>query len=222
MPWDPTWEAVFAARDWGRYPPEELVRFAARRYPPGAGRKGVSVLELGCGAGANLWFLAREGFAVSGLDGSASALVRAERRLREDGLSAELRRVDASDLAVAFPAEAFDAVVDVACLQHNDPASARSILSQVSVVLKPGGRVFSMLVARGSHGDPARAASIPSTESAAGPAPTEGKGYCRFASLEDVKALFEAFAAVEIEYSVRSLQGRKRWYKQWVVEATKG
>ena len=64
MSWDPTWEDIFRNRQWGRYPPEELVRFTARRYFQALDRKAVSMLEIGCGAGANIWFLAREGFDV--------------------------------------------------------------------------------------------------------------------------------------------------------------
>ena len=58
--WDAQWEEVFRSRKWGRYPPEELVRFIATHFkdtrsPP------ATILELGCGGGANTWFMARQG-----------------------------------------------------------------------------------------------------------------------------------------------------------------
>jgi len=47
MTWDPVWERIFRSREqWGRYPPEELVRFMARHYYQVADRREVRVLEV--------------------------------------------------------------------------------------------------------------------------------------------------------------------------------
>jgi len=56
VPIDPVWEELYRTKRWGRYPPEELVRFVARTFPAPAGRRAI---DLGCGGGANTWFLAR-------------------------------------------------------------------------------------------------------------------------------------------------------------------
>src|SRR6218665_938871 len=61
------WDEKFRSRSWGRYPPEDLVRFMGRRFRA-ADKGAVKVLEVGCGPGANLWFMHREGFAVHGID----------------------------------------------------------------------------------------------------------------------------------------------------------
>jgi cyclopropane fatty-acyl-phospholipid synthase-like methyltransferase len=37
-------------------------------------RKEIKILELGFGTGANLWFAAREGFSVFGVEGSKTAV----------------------------------------------------------------------------------------------------------------------------------------------------
>ena len=37
-------------------------------------RKNINMLEVGCGSGANLWMLAKEGFNAFGLDESKEAL----------------------------------------------------------------------------------------------------------------------------------------------------
>jgi len=53
-----------------RYPNEELLRFFGRHYfllPPEQRRK-IRILEVGCGSGANLWMIAREGFEAHGID----------------------------------------------------------------------------------------------------------------------------------------------------------
>ncbi len=52
---------------------EELVRFVSRCEPIEV--RGLrKFLDLGCGAGANLWMLAREGFDAYGIDSSPTAL----------------------------------------------------------------------------------------------------------------------------------------------------
>src|ERR1700722_13214770 len=72
--WDPVWEQIFANQSWGKYPPEELIRFVARNYYRAANRGDIKILEVGCGAGACIWYMAREGFCATGIDGSPSAI----------------------------------------------------------------------------------------------------------------------------------------------------
>jgi len=88
--WDPVWEQIFASQSWGKYPPEALIRFIARNYYKAPDRKRISILEVGCGPGACVWYMAREGFSVTGIDGSPSALRQANDLLKKDQLSAEL------------------------------------------------------------------------------------------------------------------------------------
>src|ERR1700730_11711421 len=89
--WDPAWEKLFRAREWGRYPNEHLVRFVARNFYSAPDRTKVCILDLGCGQGPNTWYMAREGFSVSGIDGSQSALTQARDRLESENLKADLR-----------------------------------------------------------------------------------------------------------------------------------
>ena len=110
MSWDPTWEQMFRTRDWGRYPPEELIRFVARHFFSVSDRRQVRVLEIGCGTGANIWFLAREGFDAYGIDGSKTAMVKAEQRLQEEGLKAHLQVGDIISLSNFYPPSYFPSV----------------------------------------------------------------------------------------------------------------
>ena len=68
--WDPIWEEVHRSCEWGQYPPEELIRFVARKFAKADDRGKVQLLELGCAVGANIWFLAREGYSAWGIEGS--------------------------------------------------------------------------------------------------------------------------------------------------------
>ncbi len=148
------WEEKFASRAWGRYPPEDLVRFMGRNYKH-ADRSAVRVLEVGCGPGANVWFLHREGFAVSAIDISPTGIALCAKRLEDE--NAGLHTV-APDLKVGnfqtLPWEdaTFDVVVDIFAIYANTLEVIESALSEVARVLKPNGRFYAKLWGRESTG----------------------------------------------------------------------
>src|SRR4051812_45766919 len=82
------WERIFRDREsWGRYPPEELIRFVAAHYYSVPRRHDISFLEVGCGPGAGpSWYLAREGFRLTGIDGSPTAIDKSRARFANEGL----------------------------------------------------------------------------------------------------------------------------------------
>lgn len=88
---DPIWEQVFSSREWGKYPPEHVVRFVARNFYGLPNRAVVRLLEIGCGPGTNVSFMTREGFSTSGIDGSPTAIRKAGDRLARENLHADLR-----------------------------------------------------------------------------------------------------------------------------------
>src|SRR3989344_8080282 len=77
-----------------RYPNEALVQFLAAHFfdLSKAARKRIKILELGCGSGANLWMLAREGFDTYGVDAAPTALSLCKKMLHSWKVSAHLRR----------------------------------------------------------------------------------------------------------------------------------
>jgi SAM-dependent methyltransferase len=134
------WEQKYAAGHQQRYPWDSVVsfvfRYASKDRPPAESR----ILELGFGTGSNLWFAAREGFAVSGIEASASAVKRAHERFRADGLSGDLRV--GSFTALPFPDAHFDLVVDrcsLTCVEFEEIARA---LNELARVAKPGAYFF--------------------------------------------------------------------------------
>lgn len=138
--WDPIWESVFANQAWGRYPAESLIRFIARNYYARK-RDSVRILEIGCGAGANVWYMAREGFDVYGIDGSRTAINYAQERMRREGVAADLRVGDI--VSLPYDSEMFDAVIDVECLYSNSEKNAQKIMTEVSRVLRKDGMLYS-------------------------------------------------------------------------------
>ena len=67
------WEERYNKRDVvNRYPHEDVIGFMLRNYK--ADKDKVKVLDLGCGTGNNLVFLAKEGYDYYGIDYSHSAI----------------------------------------------------------------------------------------------------------------------------------------------------
>lgn len=140
MSWDATWEDVFRNRDWGKYPSESLIRFVARNYYSKS-RNEIKILEVGCGTGANLWFIAREGMQAYGVDGSATAIEKAKARMDEESVKVNLKVGDI--IKLDYPDNYFDAVIDVECLSHNSIENCKKIFSEINRVLKPQGKFYS-------------------------------------------------------------------------------
>ena len=141
------WDDKFRLQEWGRYPPEDLVRFMGRNYKH-AQKSSVRVLEVGCGPGANLWFLHREGFAVSGIDVSPSAIDIATKRMATEnsGCLAPTPDLRVGNFGALPWADAtFDVVIDIFAVYANTTDIIAGTVREIARVLKPGGRFYAKL-----------------------------------------------------------------------------
>ena len=100
-------------------------------------QRGLRMLEVGCGRGNALPQLARllRPRGLVGLDVDESSLAAAARRLRTEGIGAELIHGDVRDLP--FPDATFDLVIDFGTCFH--VARSDLALQQIARVLVPGG-----------------------------------------------------------------------------------
>ncbi|EAJ7575772.1 class I SAM-dependent methyltransferase, partial [Campylobacter upsaliensis] len=149
------WEEIFSKKEWGKYPSESVIRFIARNFYNAKDRNAIKILELGLGTGANLWFCAREGFKVSGIEWSKTGVERFKARLKEEKLSTQIEQIEIGDYLEKlddFKDESFDAVIDVASLCCNDREKTRQIFLKAFKKLKVGGKFFSTALGRGALG----------------------------------------------------------------------
>lgn len=132
------WDSWNAGRGpW--YPHAKVIQFCLRRYAPDS-RGAVRALDLGCGSGANTWFLAREGFATIATDFSPNAIETTAARLRDDGLDATLRVEPATE--IGEPDGTVDLVLCIGVLDAIGPASAARTMAETRRILAPGGRAL--------------------------------------------------------------------------------
>jgi ubiquinone/menaquinone biosynthesis C-methylase UbiE len=136
---DPRWHESFFGEDWLRVAlsiPDERADqqtdfvVEALSLEPGA-----RVLDLACGHGRHTARLARRGFAVTGLDVSASSLALA----RENEPAASYVEADMRELPLEDGS--FDAVINLftAFGYFEDEADDQRVLHEVARVLAPGG-----------------------------------------------------------------------------------
>lgn len=135
---DPIWEEKYSQGHSQRYPWDMVVSFVVRHYPRHKLRHEVRILEVGCGTGSNLWFAAREGFQVAGIDASPSAIAYAQKRFAEEGLTGDLRLGDFTQLP--FESDSFDLVIDRSAITCCGLSAAKQVVAEVRRVLQVRGK----------------------------------------------------------------------------------
>ena len=102
MIWDPIWEQVFWSRDWGKYPPEELIRFVARNYYAAPDHAQVGILEVGAEPERISGTCREKVLAPTGSMVRSMAIEKTRQRLKEESLAASLEVGDATVLKKIF------------------------------------------------------------------------------------------------------------------------
>jgi ubiquinone/menaquinone biosynthesis C-methylase UbiE len=121
------------------------ARYALEPYIPEfaqfASARGLKVLEIGVGMGADYLEWLKAGALATGIDLSAASLERARHRCELAGYHADLRVADAEHLP--FSDGTFDVVYSYGVMHHS-PDTAQC-LREARRVLKPGGQARIML-----------------------------------------------------------------------------
>lgn len=126
-----------------KYPNESLISFLASYYfhIPIKERRQLNILELGCGSGANLWMVAREGFNTYGIDCTPTSLHLCLEMLTNYETSATL--VQGDIIHLPFQDCFFDIVFDVVTMQHLSYKQHQQCYNEIFRILRLGGRFFS-------------------------------------------------------------------------------
>ncbi|MFJ5262364.1 class I SAM-dependent methyltransferase [Streptomyces sp. NPDC088387] len=129
------WEARYRdnGRVWSGKPNELLVREASELTPGTA-------LDLGCGEGGDLVWLASRGWRVTGTDISATALERAALHADEAGVGDRVS-FERHELGVAFPEGTFD-LVSAHYLQSPVKLDQDAVLRSAAAAVAPGGTLL--------------------------------------------------------------------------------
>ena len=111
-------------------PAPELVRTIAS-LPPGRG------LDIGCGTGTNLLYLAQHLWTVTGIDFAAGAIAKARRKLR--AYSPVLLAADATKLATLNLPGPYNLALDMGCFHSLTDEGRTAYALGLERWMKPGG-----------------------------------------------------------------------------------
>jgi ubiquinone/menaquinone biosynthesis C-methylase UbiE len=121
------------------------ARYTLEPHIPGfaqfSAARGLRVLEIGVGMGADYEQWLKAGALATGVDLSAASLNRARQRCEKAGLHPDLRVADAENLP--FPNDSFDVVYSYGVMHHSTDTAA--CLREARRVLRPGGQARIML-----------------------------------------------------------------------------
>jgi SAM-dependent methyltransferase len=125
--WAP-WDAIGVRQD--------LVAFLERRDidPQGFPRS----VDLGCGTGANVVYMAQQGFDSWGVDFSEVAVAKARRRAGEAGVEVELAVGDLTAPAIVGLEGPFDVLIDFGTLDDLSPETRHLMADTVTRLSRPG------------------------------------------------------------------------------------
>lgn len=141
--WEESFEEAIA---WGAYntaPVEALVRtvsYYLRERMLSGDYRGLHFLEMGCGAGPNLLWLAQKGIRVSGVDIAPTALRLARATLERHGCADRVGHlVEGSVSKVPLDDGTFEGIVEACVFQHLPRAERVAAFGEVRRLLRPGG-----------------------------------------------------------------------------------
>ena len=135
------WEDIYMkGNQMNKYPYDDIVTFLYRNSPKNIDRKNIKILEVGCGAGNNLWFAAREGFNVTGIDISESAINYVRKRFEKDNLQGNF--IVGNFIELPFKDEEFDLIIDRAGLTYLSFDDCKNAMNEINRILKVNGMMY--------------------------------------------------------------------------------
>lgn len=238
--WEASFEEQIARHAYNTAPVEAVVRtlsYYLRDRAPSGALPELHFLELGCGAGPNLIWLAEKGMRVSGVDITPTALTLARRNLERAGYRDRIGVfVESTVSDVPFRNGAFDGIVEACVFQHLAKGDRVKAFAEVKRLLKPGGVFVGYMLDAGHTVFQAR--QVDQLEDDPGTLILEeggsrmyltNIGLSHFYRKEELAALLDGFSVVDpclTTYELPASEARKRGYtpyrqSMWTVLAIK-
>lgn len=216
MTFSTEWEGLFRGdTHLSQWPWSDLVSYVYRYAHPEAGFR--RVLEVGCGAGANIPLFLRLGMDYWAVEGSPTIVARLHTAFPELAES-----IVVGDFTCEIPFEGpFDLVVDRGSLTHNDTASIRQALRLIHERLRPGGKLLGIDWFSDAHGDSSAGVAVDAhTRRDIPEGHLKGTGQVHFSSREHLLGLLSegGFVLERLEHkrnevSIPSDGGCLAWWK---------
>ena len=207
------WDNIFKKKNWGEYPAEELIRFNKNFL--NHNKKYKKLLELGCGTGGNLWYFAKEGYSITGIDISKNALRKAKIKINSEVKNWKGNLIQADITNYNFKTNKFDVIIDnefSCCLDFNE---TMILYQSLYKALNKKGKIFIRAFSNKSYGFSTGKKLSHNTF-----LPKVGNtkmGLQRFTSKSDIKKLYNNFDLIYLEKINRSINNLKDKIEEWII-----
>lgn len=137
--WESSFDEQIARGAYNTAPVEALIRSTAY-WLRDQEKRPLHFLEMGCGAGPTLVWLAQKGITVSGIDIATNALELARQNLTRNGYAERIGQlVEGTVVKTPFADASFDGILESCVFQHIPRAERIETFREVARLLKPGG-----------------------------------------------------------------------------------
>lgn len=192
--------------EWNRaggpsYPHAKVIQYCFRHFPPET-RASVHALDFGCGGGVNTAFMAREGFQVTGIDGSSVGVQNTRQRLLNEELEGAVHWMSLEELDL-MPAS-FNLMICIGVLECTGPELADKAMNLLMPALAPGASALFVFASDQDY------RSWPEAR-------PQLYGYSR----QEVDALFDhKFKQLQVDRYITTFDGGQREHNDWLVTAS--
>lgn len=169
-------------------PPPELIALADAMQPG-------KVLDLGCGYGRTVRYLAARGWTADGVDFVELAIDEARKRLGEVPFAKRVRFFHSTVTAMPYLDQPYDLIVDIGCMHSLTEASLRAYAAEVTRLLQSGGTY--LLFAHINDGE------------------EEGEDAPKGIAEAQIHALFSHFELIRAEYGETQVEDKPPWASAW-------
>jgi len=204
------WDRILPEKVYSPKEPDEPVA----SFISSLKKRRARVLDLACGAGRHVIFVAEQGFEANGADISGTGLKLTKGRLRKRRLHAALMKCDMRHLP--YRNHCFDVVICTRAIYHQRQEAVKATLSEIHRILTKGGFALVDFLSRRtySYGKGVTVEKDTFLE-------TEGheNGVLHyFVGKEELKLLLGRFKSVKITLEEHEVDGKLR--SRWFVTAT--
>lgn len=229
--WDESFEEQIACQSYNTAPVEAVIRsvsyYLRDRYPENESRKNLHFLEMGCGAGPNLVWLAGKGIKISGVDISPIALNLARKNLEKSGFNDRVGSlVETSAASTPFEDKSFDGIIEACVFQHLDKKERTAAFAEIRRLLKPGGVFVGYMLDAGHTVFKAKQSEEVSDDpgtlllnDGSSKIHLTNLGLCHFFKRQELIDLFPGFTVVDpclATYYLPREEAKKRGYEEYL------
>ena len=207
------WDHIFKKKNWGEYPSEELIRFEKKYLNQRNNFK--KLLEIGCGTGGNLWYFARLGYTITGVDISGVARKKALSKINSEVKNWKGQIIQADVTEYYFSENFYDVIIDnefSCCLDFEE---TNKLYTKLHKSLKKNGKIFIRAFSDKSYGygsgiNISHNAFIPKIGNTQ-------MGLQRFTSKSDINKLYKKFEILYLEKITRTIDNLNNKIDEWII-----